>query len=134
MVFEKTLPYNCRLVREELRAEIWVGMGPVSLLLYIDNVVSFVSANISEGIVLDRMFPYSCKVIREVLRAEIWEGMDPDSLLVYSCNEVSFVSAEISEGIVLEKIFSYKIKLVKPVSTLMDEDIVPFKPLKFRFK
>ena len=57
---------------------------------------NFVSANISEGIALERQFWDIHRSVKELLREEIWEGIDPDSLLLYKNNPASLVSKNTS--------------------------------------
>jgi hypothetical protein len=79
------------------------------------NCVRFVSAFISDGIVLEREFPNSRKFSSEELRAEIWDGMGPDSLLLDRSKLDRIFSANTSEGIDLER------KLLKRFMLLREE-------------
>jgi hypothetical protein len=121
--------YNsCRLER----ADISGGIDLVRRFEDRCNNCSFDRADTSEGIILERLFWYRFNTRRELRRAEIWEGIDPVRLFEDSCNNCRFNRAETPEGIVLERLFWDRSKLVKPVSALIDEDMVPCKLLELK--
>ena len=53
-------------------------------------------------------------------------------LLLDSDKEYSPVSAESCEGIDFDRLLPHRSKFCSPIRELIDGDIVPFKPLKFR--
>ncbi len=84
---ERLFALRCKLIRELLRADICEGMDPViSLLFRKDKNCSFVSADISDGIVLERLFSYRRKLVRSV-SALIDEDMVPRKLFVFKSND-----------------------------------------------
>ena len=83
-------------------------MDPVSLLSCRYNVESFVNFETTDGMVLERTLLCNCKSTKDVLSADSWNGIDPVNLLFCRNNEVS------------------------PVSSLIDDDIVPCKLILLR--